>query len=46
MFIIIHLHCVYYHEKCIEESEAAAKNLKFLQREHQESINHKRQIPE
>ena len=36
--IIIHLHCVHYnvhHEKCMEESEAAAKDLKLLQ--HQES---------
>ena len=45
MFIIIYLHCVHYHEKRMEESEAAAKNLKLLQREHQESINQKRQIP-
>ena len=38
--IIIYLHCVHYsvhHEKCMEESEAAAKDLKLLQREHQES---------
>ena len=39
--INIHLHCVHYsvhHEKCMEESEAPAKDLKLLQREHQESV--------
>ena len=39
--IIIHLHCVHYsvhHKKCMEESEAPAKDLKLLQKEHQESV--------
>ena len=37
----IFVHCVHYsvyHEKCMEESEAAAKDLKLLQREHKESV--------
>ena len=41
LIIIIYLHCVHYsvhHEKCMEESEAPAKDLKLLQREHQESV--------
>ena len=37
----IHVHCIHYsvhHEKCMEESEAAAKDLKLLQKEHKESV--------
>ena len=36
-----YVHCVHYsvhHEKCIEESEAPAKDLKLLQREQQQSV--------
>ena len=37
----IYVHCIHYsvhHEKCMEESEAAAKDSKLLQREHKESV--------
>ena len=38
MYYYFFIHYSVHHEKCMEESEAPAKDLKLLQREHQESV--------